>query len=594
MKVEIIKKNDVGLNNDNIKKKSKLRVCAYARVSTDSDEQQTSFISQQKYYFDKINSNPKWSFIEVYADEGISGTQALKRENFMRMIKDAQEGKIDLILTKSISRFARNTLDTLNYVRLLRTKEVGIIFEEEGINTLDMAGELLLTILSSVAQQESETISSHVKLGFKMKKERGELIGHPGCYGYDYDKKKKEMTVNPQEASIVRLIFQKYVEGYGAKSIARMLTDMKEPTPTGKTKWAESTVSEILKNEKYYGDVVQGKTYVINPITHQKRKNRGEEDFYIIRDHHEPIITKEIFEQAKLKRDSKNHSRFTGRRMGKKYTLSGRIRCGFCGGSYIKKSLYKKRYAWDCLAVAKRGREFCPESKIIHEDVIQSAFMQAFLLLTKDNSLALEEFLNKVKGTLKGDDNKKSKKRLEGEIKDLETKRSKLVDLYVNGQVDEEVFNLKNIGFQDKISKLQSKLSQVTQISDDDEKVELGLVKIREALNSFLTKNSYEHFDESLFEALVDYIIVGGYNEDGEKNNYLIRFIIKNGFDLRSRGDITETKIMDNNKLGKKDSIYSTILDFISNQNFFVFNKVGTRLEKELITKVRVTVEVEN
>ena len=269
--------------------------------------------------------------------------------------------------------------------------------------------------------------------------------------------------------------------------------------------------------------------------------------------------------------------------MGKKYTLSGRIRCGFCGGSYIKKSLYKKRYAWDCLAVAKRGREFCPESKIIHEDVIQSAFMQAFLLLTKDNSLALEEFLNKVKGTLKGDDNKKSKKRLEGEIKDLETKRSKLVDLYVNGQVDEEVFNLKNIGFQDKISKLQSKLSQVTQISDDDAKVELGLVKIREALNSFLTKNSYEHFDESLFEALVDYIIVGGYNEDGEKNNYLIRFIIKNGFDLRSRGDITETKIMDNNKLGKKDSIYSTILDFISNQNFFVFNKVGTRLEKELI-----------
>ena len=221
----------------------KLRVCGYARVSTEMERQETSYESQKFYYEQKIKNNPNWIFVRVYSDRGISGLSIEKRDGFNRMIKDAQEGKIDLILTKSISRFARNTVDTLNYVRLLRSKNVGILFEEEGINTLDMAGELLLTILSSVAQQESETISSHVKLGFKMKKERGEIVGQGSCYGYHYDFKKKEMTIIEHEASIVRLIFQKYNEGFGCKTIARMLTDMKEPSPRGKPKWGESSVS---------------------------------------------------------------------------------------------------------------------------------------------------------------------------------------------------------------------------------------------------------------------------------------------------------------------------------------------------------------
>ena len=174
MEVKVIEKNNnTIMSRGNILEK-KLRVAAYARVSTDSDEQATSFYSQQKYYMDKILSNPNWSFVEVYADEGISGTQAFKRDNFLRMIKDAKEGGIDLILTKSISRFARNTLDTLKYVRTLKDSNVAILFEEENINTLDMSGELLLTVLSSVAQQESETIGSHVKLGLKMKMKRGE------------------------------------------------------------------------------------------------------------------------------------------------------------------------------------------------------------------------------------------------------------------------------------------------------------------------------------------------------------------------------------------------------------------------------------
>ena len=181
-----------------------IKVVAYARVSTDKEDQKNSYESQLKYYMEKMNANPKWIATQVYADEAISGTQDYKRSDFMRMIHDALNGKFDLLLTKSISRFARNTVDTLSYVRKLKEKNVAILFEEENINTLEMSGELLLTILSSVAQQESETISSYVKLGLKMKMQRGELVGFYGCYGYDYDKLTKTLTVNEEEKKVIQ------------------------------------------------------------------------------------------------------------------------------------------------------------------------------------------------------------------------------------------------------------------------------------------------------------------------------------------------------------------------------------------------------
>ena len=268
----------------------KLKVAAYARVSTDSEDQLNSFESQVKYYNEKITKNIEWLFVEVYADESISGTQDYKRSNFMRMIQDSMNGKIDLILTKSISRFARNTLDTLKYVRMLKEKNVAILFEEENINTLEMAGELLLTILSSVAQQESETISSHVKLGLKMKQQRGELIGYNGCLGYTYDKENKSISINQEEAEIVKYIFNRYAQGVGSSIIARELTNMKYLTLKGLTKWSDSTVRRILKNEKYKGDVLQGKTYTTDPITHKRVINMGEENQYYIKEHHTAII----------------------------------------------------------------------------------------------------------------------------------------------------------------------------------------------------------------------------------------------------------------------------------------------------------------
>lgn len=256
----------------------KLKVAAYARVSTDSEDQLNSFESQVKYYNEKIAKNIEWSFVEVYADESISGTQDYKRSNFMRMIQDSMNGKIDLILTKSISRFARNTLDTLKYVRMLKEKNVAILFEEENINTIEMAGELLLTILSSVAQQESETISSHVKLGLKMKQQRGELIGYNGCLGYTYDKENKSISINQEEAEIVKYIFNRYAQGVGSSIIARELTNMKYLTPKGLTRWSDSTVRRILKNEK---DKQIEKNKTIKETKAEIRIKEMNEDIYL-------------------------------------------------------------------------------------------------------------------------------------------------------------------------------------------------------------------------------------------------------------------------------------------------------------------------
>lgn len=212
------------------------------------------------------------------------------------MINDALEDKIDLIITKSISRFARNTLDTLKYVRLLKEHNVALFFEKENINTLTMNGEMLLVILSSLAQQESESISANVKMGLKMKMKRGEMVGFNGCLGYDYDSKEKILTINKKEAEAIKYIFERYIAGMGCYVIAKELTRLKFKTKRGNTNWGESTVRGIIKNEKYKGDLLLGKTFTVDPITHRRLDNFGEEDKYYIENHHEPIISKEVFD----------------------------------------------------------------------------------------------------------------------------------------------------------------------------------------------------------------------------------------------------------------------------------------------------------
>ena len=593
MEVKVIEKsNNTVLSKGNILEK-KLRVAAYARVSTDSDEQSTSFYSQQKYYMDKILANPNWSFVEVYADEGISGTQAFKRDNFLRMIKDAKEGGIDLILTKSISRFARNTLDTLKYVRLLKEANVAILFEEENINTLDMSGELLLTVLSSVAQQESETIGSHVKLGLKMKMKRGELIGNGGAYGYVCKIKEGKYEINEKEAETVRFIFNSYLEGYGGATIAKMLGNMKVPSPTGKSHWCENTVLWILRNEKYIGDVILGKSYTLDSITHKKIKNRGEEDMYHFKDHHEAIIDKETFDKVQEILKSRAGGKAPGTKIIKKFTFSGKFRCGLCGASYIKKSLYKRNQAWDCNSVAGKGRMYCKYSKLMHDETIKKCFMEAYYLLTQDEGSALDTFMKNVAEAQRSSEPFDMRNKIKDKLEQSENQMSKLIDLYVAGNINSDLFNKKQEQIQNKIEKLKMNMRSVETIISSEDKIENGIKKIKEQLVAVDAKNGPLEFDDELFDALVDYGIIGCINENGENESYMIRFICKSKYNYKTRYDLTDDFIVENSDLRNENIALIPIIDFISNQHFFVFDIENGRRIKKLITKVRVRVEIE-
>jgi site-specific DNA recombinase len=447
MEITLIKKQNEKIDRVTGKPIERLRVVAYARVSTDNEEQLNSYESQKKYYKEKIVENPNWYFSGIYADEGISGTQDFKRENFMKMIEDGIKDKYDMILTKSISRFARNTLDTLKYVRLLKEKNVAILFEEENINTLEMSGELLLTVLSSVAQQESETISSHVKLGLKMKSERGELVGFNNCYGYRYDSKTNKMEIIEEEAEIVKFIFQTYISGHGSDYIAKMLTKMNiKTTKTMSTQWSPGTVLGIIKNEKYVGDVIQGKTYTIDPISHKRQRNFGEADQYYIKDHHESIISREDWDKVQSMMKIRAGARENGRRIGnisRKYPFSGKIKCGFCGTTYSRRVMYSKGNSiviWACIGSVENGKSYCPYSKVFRESLIENAFVDAYQLLCNNKDLNSEMLLNIIAKCSNNNDIERKLTQLENQKLYQETKLNRIVDLMVDGSLPKELF----------------------------------------------------------------------------------------------------------------------------------------------------------
>lgn len=595
MEITLIKKSDNKINRKTGKPIERLKVAAYARVSTDNEEQLNSYESQKKYYKEKIMSNSNWDFVGIYADEGISGTQDYKREEFMSMINDGINNKFDLLLTKSISRFARNTLDTLKYVRLLKEHNVAIFFEEEGINTLEMTGELLLAILSSVAQQESETISSHVKLGLKMKSERGELVGFNSCFGYSYDSKTNKMEIIENEAQIVKLIFKLYLEGHGCDYIANRLNEMNIPKRKS-GKWSSGTVLCIIKNEKYIGDVIQGKTYTIDAITHKRQKNFGESEKWHMKDHHEAIISREDFEKACEIRKTRCGIRATGRRLGnkgKKYTFSGKIKCGFCGTSYSRRRMYSKSggiVIWDCIRNIERGVYDCPESKAMRESIIEKAFVDAYNLLCSAKDLNIEELLITIKKAMDNNDNREKIHKFKKNKDNLIYQKNRLLDLLIRETISEDIFNEKNKQLDDKIEKVEHKIEQYTVLEEDKSKVDKGILKIKETIN---TKEIMSKFDEEVFETLVEYIIIGG-SVDRQKDSCMIRFICKSGFDDNSCQKLTQEDFVDNQNIENGSSQnFIPVLDFYSNQKYYLFEKDNSgKLQKIMKDKVRVRLEL--
>ena len=368
----------------------KLRVAAYARVSTDSDEQFTSYEAQVDYYTQYIHRNPEWSFVKVYTDEGISGTNTKNRAGFNEMIEDAMAGKIDLIVTKSVSRFARNTVDSLVTIRKLKGKGVQVYFEKENIYTFDGKGELLLTIMSSIAQEESRSISENVTWGQRKRFADGKVsLPYKQFLGYRKGADGFPEIV-PEEAAIVRRIYARFMKGLTSCAIARELTADGIPTPSGKPNWQSSTVESILKNEKYKGAALLQKCFTVDFLTKKRKINEGEVPQYYVEHSHEPIISPEEFDKVQAEFERRKP---LGRQYSGKSIFASRIVCGDCGSFYGPKvwnsnSKYR-RVIWQCNGKFQ-GEKKC-STPHLDERAIKAGFIAAFNKALGDKKRILED-----------------------------------------------------------------------------------------------------------------------------------------------------------------------------------------------------------
>lgn len=364
-----------------------LRVAAYCRVSTGSEEQLSSYKSQIEYYTTTIMENPGWQFAGVFADEGLTGTSTKNRKGFNKMIRMCERGKIDLILTKSVSRFSRNTLDCIKYVRKLKALGVGVIFEKENIRTLEDNDEMLLTVMGSLAQAESESLSKNVRMGFHQSFKEGNVPFHD-MLGY---RRGSDGTpeILPEEAEVVRRIFDSYLAGNSVGQIVKDLETNQIPATKGGSKWSPATVRNILRNERYIGDALLQKSYIEDVLTGKSRKNNGQYPQYYVQNNHPAIISREMFDKVQIeiaRRGSmrrKIPSRTARTEQSKysgKYALTEILVCGECGTPYRRVTWThqgRKRIVWRCVSRLEHGKRYCKRSITLDEQALHEAIRSA-------------------------------------------------------------------------------------------------------------------------------------------------------------------------------------------------------------------------
>ena len=372
--------------------KPKLRVAAYCRVSTDSDEQATSYDAQVEHYTEFIQKKPEWEFAGIYADDGISGTNTKKREDFNRMIDDCEAGNIDMIITKSISRFARNTLDCLKYIRKLKEKNIPVFFEKEAINTMDAKGEVLITIMASLAQQESQSLSQNVKLGLQFRYQSGQVqVNHNHFLGYTKDAD-GNLIIDPEQAEVVKRIYREYLEGYSMDRIAKGLEADGILTGAGKTKWWTSTINKILRNEKYIGDALLQKTYTTDFLNKTRVKNNGIVPQYYVEGNHEAIIPKDIFlrvqEELVRRRIVKTSTNGKKRTYSCNHCFAQIVICGECGEMFRRihwNNRGCKSIVWRCISRLEPTGQEC-HARTVNETILENVVVQAINTLLGDKS----------------------------------------------------------------------------------------------------------------------------------------------------------------------------------------------------------------
>lgn len=493
---------------------AKKRVAAYCRVSTDNEDQANSFESQQRYFRQYIDRNPNWELYEVFADEGITGTNTKKRKEFNRMIECAKHGDFDLIITKEISRFARNTLDSIYYTRDLKKHGVGVIFLNDNINTLDGDAELRLAIMSSIAQEESRKTSERVKWGQKRQMEQGVVFGR-SMLGYDV--KDGKMTVNEEGAEIVRLIFHKFVhEGKGTHVIARELRE-DGILPMRVKEWSNTVILRMIRNEKYCGDLVQKKTYTPDFLSHEKKYNRGQEEFVIIKDHHEPIISRELFDEANRILDAKSLSQEGKAKHSNRYPFSGKIKCGCCGASYVARYKTRKdgsRYkSWRCQEAAKHGSPHtdkagnhvgCTGITIRNEDAIHVMYLVT-QSLKYDRDRIVHNLVSIIQSIMAMDTSGMDTDKIKNQIQAIEDRRAKLLDIYMSGDISKEEFTAARAKCDAEMEELQSVIDGIDKQREMVQEQQELVQEITETIHELVRGIEY---DDEFYRQILDKMVI--------------------------------------------------------------------------------------
>lgn len=523
---------------EEIKKAAKrLKVAAYCRVSTDDKEQKTSYEAQIQYYTNKINKNPEWQMAGIFADEGITGTQAKKRPEFLKMIRLCRQGKIDVILTKSLSRFARNTVDSLNYIRELRLLGVAVISEKENINTLTAESEMLITIMSCFAQAESESISKNVSWGIHQSFKNGNVpMQYQRLLGYKKGENDKPEIV-PEEAEIVKEIYRNYLDGMSLNMIVDKLNEKGLTTKGKNSPYRKEVVQRILTNEKYTGDALLQKTYVTDCITKKTRKNNGELPMYLVKNHHEPIISHTDFnrvqeEMARRSAKRKIADKLTKSEQGKysaKYALSELLICGECGSHYRRVTWTAKGFKeikWRCISRIQYGKRKCHNSPTVDEQTLHRAIVSAineFCEVKDDVAKVLKESISEILDPIQNGSIQAAQQRIDELAHNIDEliKLATVPESAATAMTDIERFSEEMKALREFIEAEKAKQA-ITQKDSD----ELDRVLERLEQEDFTLKE----YDDVAVRQLIEQITVES------KNCIIVRF--KGGFEIRKELDI--------------------------------------------------------
>ena len=501
------------------------RTVAYCRISTSKENQLHSLENQKKFFNDYISNDEELEFVDIYADEGISGTNTKKRDEFNRMILDAKCGKFDIILTKSVSRFSRNIVDTISYVRTLKKMNIEVRFITDGIKTFDNDAELRLGLLATFAQDESRQTSEKVVNGQYTSMKNGIVFGANTMLGYNIEKGK--MTINEDEAPTIKSIFHKYlIEGKGSHIIAKELQEEGIKTKRGGNKWTNASIYKILKNEKYCGDLIQQKTYTPDFLSHTKKYNKGEKEFIKIENHHEPIIDKETFikVQEEIAR-RKKQAKADGSKHSNRYALSGKLKCGCCGNTYVGGDNRKRkdgtiRKTWKCAEKHKYGKKHLNvqgenigcDNDNVNNDIVLNAFNQIMTKITSsDKEHIIKSTMKTISLVLKNNCSLNTdEERLYQKKQKIETQIKKAISLCISGIITDEELKEQKVNLENELALINKDLDKINEKQILLQNKDQLLDTIEKTLNEIL---SFETTSDELCKQVLEKVIVKSKNE---------------------------------------------------------------------------------